>query len=296
MKIDRTNQKYHLRVLLSEVIGLLRVEIGHWYIDATAGGGGHTREILAAGGKVLGVDQDPDAIQQLEAEFSTQIEEKQLVLVKSNFANLSTIVKDKEIKMVKGVLLDLGTSTYQIKHSGRGFSFRTNEPLDMRMSATGMTAANIINSYSKEQLYDLIRKYGEEQAADRIAEAIVRIRALDQIRTTSQLATIIREAVKRQGKEIDPATKTFQALRIEVNQELNVLKQVMPQIVEMLEKNGRGIIISFHSLEDRVVKQFISSNEGVLKNLTKRPVRPTDEEIAINRAARSAKLRAFEKI
>lgn len=290
------DQTFHRSVLQNEAVEYLAVVVDKWYIDATSGGGGHTKEIILRGGNVISIDQDQDAIEYLQFKFESVIKTGRLIVIKTNFLQLERIKSQTGIKKIDGILFDLGMSTHQIKQSGRGFSFLRDETLDMRMSDTGMTASDIVNNYSQNELYEIFRKLGEEQLARKYSESIVRSRAIKPITTTFELIEAM--GLTGAGGRTHPATRVFQALRIKVNDELEILKQVLPKTQEVLDAGGRVVVIAFHSLEDRTVKTFIREQEhrGLVKNLTRRPIHPSDEEVAENRASRSAKLRAFEII
>lgn len=292
---------FHTPVLLKEVIEGLQVKEQFWYIDATAGGGGHTKEIIRLGGNVLALDQDEVAIAHLKELFKEEIKKNKLILVQDNFSNLVEITNKVQLKSIAGILFDLGMSTYQIKNSGRGFSFMKDEPLDMRMSqSTSVTAVDVINKYSESELSYVFTKFGEDVLGAQIAQAVVESRKEKKITTTGQLGTLISEVYKVAHKQerIHPATRAFQALRIEVNDELKVLKLVLPQAVDVLSTQGRLAVISFHSLEDRIVKNFLKEEEqkGKIAIVTKKPTTAADAEKYINPAARSAKLRLAEKL
>jgi len=283
---------FHQPVLLKEVLEYLDVQPGKKYVDATVGGGGHTAAILRRGGVVLGIDTDPEAVRfarkRLAAEFS---------IVRGNFKDIEKIAKENGFYPVAGVLYDLGLSSYQLEHSGRGFSFLKDEPLDMRADPDlGITAADLVNGLSRDELSRLFQKYGEEKYARRIADAVVRARRVAPFKTSKQLANLVQKVVRRRGR-IHPATKVFQALRIAVNDELENLKSSLPRAFGLLKQNGRLVVISFHSLEDRIVKNFMKEVErsGQGKILTKKPITPSKEELERNPRARSAKLRAIVK-
>lgn len=288
----------HRPVLLKEVLQIFNPKPNQNYIDCTIGEGGHSFAILEKikpNGKILGIDLNEKVIEKVRVE-SQKLKVKNIILVEDNFRNLKKIVKDFFPYKIHGILLDLGLSSFLLKESGRGFSFLKDEKLDMRYSLKqDLTAEKIVNSYSLEKLEKIFKEYGEEKKAKKIALEIVKERKKKKIETTKQLVEIIERIKKIRGK-IHPATKIFQALRIEVNQELENLEEALPQALEILEKGGKLIIISFHSLEDRIVKKFLKENKERLKILTKKPVRPSFEEIKINPSSRSAKLRAAEKI
>ncbi|AFV76164.1 16S rRNA (cytosine(1402)-N(4))-methyltransferase RsmH [Thermus oshimai] len=275
----------HIPVLYEEALDLLAVRPGGLYVDATLGGAGHTRGILERGGRVIGLDQDPEAIARAPKIPG-------LTVVESNFRHLKKVLQGLGVERVDGVLADLGVSSFHLEDPKRGFSYAKEGPLDMRMGGEGPTAKEVVNRLSLEELYRILREYGEEPRAYRIAQAIVEARAKAPIETTTELAEIVRKAVGfRQAGH--PARKTFQALRIYVNDELGALEDFLKQAAEVLAPGGRLVVISFHSLEDRVVKRFL--RESGLRVLTKKPITPKAEEVAQNPRARSAKLRAAEK-
>lgn len=282
---------YHTPALLKETIEGLKIHPGGKYIDTTLGGVGHTQEILRLGGIVLGIDQDIDAI-----ENAKQLNLKNLILVQGNFAHLKEIAQLNNFDQVDGILFDLGVSTHQLETENRGFSFNTSSPLDMRMDQNlAVTAKDLINGLNEGELADLIFKLGEERFAKRIAREIVSSRKTRPINTCNELAKIILKVRRRGGDRTHPATRTFQALRIAVNDELNSLKDALPQATELLKKGGRIAILSFHSLEDRIVKNYFRNNK-LLKIINDKPITPTKEEILINPRARSAKLRLAKKL
>lgn len=297
-------EKSHIPVLLKKVIEGLKIEKGKKYIDATVGQGGHTEEILRRGGQVLGIDYDPEAIGYTRRRWKVEsrrwkIDEINLVLVRGNFKDLKKIALSNNFNRVSGIIFDLGVSTEQLLTPERGFSFRFEAPLDMRMDPTlSVTAADLINGLNKGELYELFSRLGEEKRARAIARAVIFTRALKPITTTAQLVRVVEMVYGKKRGRIHPATKVFQALRIAVNDELNNLRVSLPQTVELLEKGGRSVVISFHSLEDRIVKQFFKSEseKGRLEILTKKPIRPTFEEIRANPRCRSAKARIAEKL
>ena len=290
---------FHRPVLLKEALAYLNVRRGKKYIDATVGGGGHTAAILREGGIVLGIDVDSQAVdfakERLAAEFS--IFNFQFSIVRGNFKNIEKIARENGFYPVAGILYDLGLSSYQLEQSGRGFSFQKDESLDMRADQSlSVTAADLVNGLSEKELVKLFEKYGEESRARAIAGAIIRSRWDEPVRTSRELADIVAQVVKK-DKRIHPATKVFQALRIAVNDELNNLKSSLPPAFGLLEPKGCLVVISFHSLEDRIVKHFFREIDGERgKILTKKPVTPTKEEIEKNPRSRSAKLRAVEKL
>lgn len=288
-----TNFK-HIPVLLTETIEGLQVKEGDSYIDATIGGGGHTKEIVEQGGKVLGIDQDEDALEHVRKDFDGK---ESVTLAQGNFRNIKQIAEENGFEKVDGILFDLGVSSYQLDEAGRGFSFRWSEPLDMRMAKdTGLTAYDIVNRWSEEQLKDIFEKYGEEEGAGKIAAQIVEARSEKKIETTEELVHIVKRARVYTG-EIHPATRVFMALRIVVNDELESIREGLDGAVELLRENGRLCVISFHSLEDRIIKREFQGFEGggLGRVITKRPITASEEELEKNRRARSAKLRIFEK-
>lgn len=291
---------FHTPVLGREVVKFLDIQKNHRYIDATIGGGGHSLEIIKKGGIVLGIDQDKEAIDYLIQSFSDQYKNK-LVLVKGNFNNIRKIARTCQFNQVSGILFDLGVSSYQLNNPNRGFSFKSGGPLDMRMdNSEKRTAFELINTGSEEILSEIFTKFGEEPLTKNIVREIMKIRKVDTIKTTTQLAGII-EGVYRQKKQkirIHPATKIFQAIRIWVNQELDNLRIGINEAVELLEPRGRLLIISYHSLEDRIVKlKMIELKEkGQVEIITKKPIYPGWQEIKLNHRARSAKLRIAQKL
>lgn len=290
---------FHTPVLLQEVIDFLKVTSGKKYIDATLGGGGHTRKILEEGGKVLGIDADSEAIKYVK----NQILDKNLILVKGNFRDLDKFAHSKNFDKISGIIFDLGVSSYQIDNPERGFSFLKDGPLDMRMDKeSSLTAEALVNLLEKGELYDLFNKLGQERRFRAVSDSIIRARRIKAIRTTQDLAKVVQDAYKIKG-DISDFTKNeinkriFQALRIAVNGELENIKEALPKALGLLGKGGRIVVISFHSLEDGIVKKafkdFELNNMG--KIITKKPVEVIDTEARINPRARSAKLRVFEK-
>lgn len=294
---------FHTPVLLKEIINGLNVQKNKKYIDATIGGGGHSFEILRLGGIVLGIDCDKDAIDFVRENWKLEskkygIPEKNLILVKGNFRDLDKIAHLNNFDKVSEIIFDLGVSSHQLEVSRRGFSFQKEGPLDMRMDQDlSLTAKDFIYALTKGELYELFTKLGEESHAREFSDLIVRTRGVKPIATTRDLAMIFEKIPSRRVWGINRATKIFQALRIAVNDELNAIREALPKAVGMLKDKGRILAISFHSLEDRIVKrafiEFEEKNMG--KIITKKPVTPTKEEIAINRRSRSAKLRIFER-
>lgn len=292
---------FHTPVLLNEAVDGLDIKPGGKYIDATIGGGGHAAEIIKRGGKVLGIDQDKDAIEHVQSNNKEQIEEGELKLVQGNFADIEKIARENEFLNADGILFDLGFSSYQMEQSGRGFSFLRDEPLDMRMSdETSLTASEIINEWSKEELYEIFGRFGEEENAAAISDAIVRTRRIKPIERSLELADVTLSVAKQShaGKKIHPATRVFQALRIVVNSEIDNLKKGLVGSFEILGVNGRLAVISFHSLEDRIVKLYFLKleREGKGKIITRKVITASYSEVRNNKRARSAKLRIFARL
>jgi len=308
---------FHIPVMQREVIESLHCRPGGIYVDGTVGGGGHASEILrltAPSGILIGIDVDDDALRASEERLKPFGDRK--ILVKGNFADINTILGNLHIKEVDGILLDLGVSTYQLKTADRGFSFSLDAALDMRMDQSrGPCAYDIINTFPEKELARIIREYGEEIMAERIVRMITAQRKVSPIKTTAELAGIILKALpaRSRSQKIHPATRTFQAIRIYVNNELLNLYDAINQGINALKISGRISIISFHSLEDRIVKtSFRSWEKGCicpsnfpvctchrkakLKVLTRRPLIPQSSEIHANPRARSAKLRTAERI
>jgi len=308
---------FHTPVLLKEVVDSLNVRPGRTYVDGTVGGGGHAFEILKEsdpGGMLIGIDVDSDAIRASRdrlKEFG-----KRAFLIQDNFSNLRSVLDDLHVERVDGILFDLGVSSHQLTSQSRGFSFSSTAPLDMRMNQSAERSAyDLVNDLSEQQLAKIIREYGEEVRARRVARAIVVRRKVTPIRTTSELAQLIADVTRHQARrgKIHPATKTFQALRIAVNDELTRLHDSINTGVDMLQSGGRFAIISFHSLEDRIVKNMFRTfekgcicprdfpvctcgQEKKVRVLTKKPITPKAGELAVNPRARSAKLRTAERI
>lgn len=299
----------HIPVLLSEVLDSLQLKPGMSVIDCTLGDAGHAEAILkqmSPKGKLLGIDADQEAVDRAHKFLSTF--KKQVTLIRDNFAHLQEIAQKNTFYPVDAILMDLGWSSPQFKERNRGFSFEGSEPLDMRYAGgedEGETAAEIVNNFKQKELENIFRQYGEEKLSKEIAEAIVRVRRSHTIQTTSELVEIILEVYRtklKSSKEvpwvggIHPATKVFQALRIAVNKELEVLKQVLSQATRLLAPGGRLAVITFHSLEDRIVKHFFQtlSAKG-FQIITKKPLSASEQELLLNPRARSAKLRVIEK-
>ena len=297
--------KFHEPVLLKEVIQYLRVKKEKKYLDATVGGGSHTEAILKFGGKVLAIDCDPEAIKAARHYLASACPPGKHCswrLARGNFKDIYSIAKKEGFLNAAGVLFDLGVSSYQLGKAERGFSFNLEGPLDMRMDPRlKVTAADLINGLNKGELDELFSKFGQEYYSRRFAEAICRARELKPIKTTGQLVEIIGRALppgKGKRSRLHPATRCFLALRIVVNDELSNLKTALFQARKLLESEGRLLVITFHSGEDRIVKQFFRHQEegGKLRIITKKPICPTAEETKRNPRSRSAKLRVAEKL
>lgn len=286
--------------MTAEVLQMLRPERGGLFVDCTVGLGGHARALLEAGAsRLIGLDRDLDALdlaRETLAPWSDRVE-----LVHADYRSLGEVLDRRQVRLVDGALADLGVSSLQFDAPGRGFSFQRDEPLDMRMDrSAGDTAADLVARASERELADAIFAYGEERFSRRIAHAIVEARGESPVATTERLAAIVRRAVPRRGfMRIDPATRTFQALRIWVNGELDGLDRFIVMAAERLSVAARLVIIAFHSLEDRIVKHTLRAFDrggAGIKVLTKKPLTPSEEEISRNPRARSAKLRAAERV
>ena len=302
---------YHRPVLESEVVALLAPKLDSLVVDGTCGGGGHTQALLRNGANVLALDRDPDAIQHVSEQLARF--GQRVTVVQANFRHADKVLDELRIGAIGGALLDLGVSSRQLENAERGFSLVRNGPLDMRMDpANPLTAATIVNDHSVEQLTQLFRELGEEPAARRIASAIVKLRKTTPFRETLPLAHTIEKVVGRHGRH-HPATQVFQALRMEVNDEIGALEQGLRVLTARLEPGARIAVIAFHSLEDRIVKNFFRDRsrewfdrpewpeprrnpECDLKLVTSKPVKPSDDEQRANPRSRSAKLRVAEKI
>jgi 16S rRNA (cytosine1402-N4)-methyltransferase len=290
----------HEPVLLNEAIDVLDPSRGGIFVDSTVGLGGHARAILEAGAtRLLGLDRDQSALD-IAAQKLTPWQDR-VELIHADYRELPTVLAARGIGGIDGVLADLGVSSMQFDAPGRGFSFRRDEPLDMRMDQTsGPTAAQLLGDVDESDLADVIYRYGEERFSRRIARRIVETRRTTPIATTTQLADIVRRALPRKGyQRIDPATRTFQALRIWVNRELDGLDLFLLAAARLLRRGARFAVITFHSLEDRVVKhtfRALTAGEEAVRLLTKKPLVPDDSELARNPRARSAKLRAIERL
>ena len=289
---------YHTPVLTGESIENLQVKAGGAYIDCTVGEGGHSWAILEAsspGGRLLGIDLDPQALEAAEERLLPYRDF--CVLVNDNFSNLRRIARDQGFYPVDGILVDLGLSSLQLEGEDRGFSFRTDGALDMRFDPRqGVTAWEVVNNYSREELTRIIATYGEEHRADRIAREVVESRSID---TALQLAKVVSRAVRRPWGRTHPATRVFQAIRMEVNRELENLALVLRQGISLLKGGGRLVIISYHSIEDRLVKNFFreeSREARSIRAVNKKVISPSREEVRTNRRSRSARMRVAERI
>jgi 16S rRNA (cytosine1402-N4)-methyltransferase len=302
---------YHRPVLQKEALELLKPKAGMLIMDATCGGGGHTEALLESGADVLALDQDPDAVQHVSERLAHL--GRRIIVRQANFRNADCVLDELGIRSINGALLDLGVSSRQLENAERGFSFMRNGPLDMRMDPrTSLTAATILNEYGEEELTRLFRELGEEPAARRIAVMIVKMRRTSPFRETLPLARTIEKLVGRHGRQ-HPATQVFQALRMEVNDELGALEQGLRVLTRRLERGGRIAVITFHSLEDRMVKNFFRDHSREWRDrpewpeprrnpdfdltlVTPKPLAPSEEEQRANPRSRSAKLRVTEKI
>ena len=301
----------HKTVLLEEAVEALRIKADGTYVDATFGRGGHSRAILArlgSAGRLIAIDRDPEALA-----FAKRIVDSRLTVFQAEFGRIGRVIADADVEEVDGVLLDLGVSSPQLDSAARGFSFRFDGPLDMRMDpGHGKSAAEWLAQASEQEIGEVIKRHGEERFAKQIARAIVAARSSGPVDRTRQLAQIVAKAVPAREPSQDPATRTFQALRIHVNQELEELEIALPQCLEMLNGGGRLVVISFHSLEDRIVKHYLrgQSQPDALPvrlpvraadlpkprmNLVGKPVFPSDDEVAANPRSRSAVMRVAEK-
>ena len=305
----------HKSVLLNETIDGLNIKPDGIYVDGTLGGAGHAYEVcrrLGEKGSIVGIDQDAAAIEAASARLK-DFEEK-VTIVRSNYCDMKSKLHELGIDKVDGIVLDLGVSSYQLDTAERGFSYREDAPLDMRMDTRQkMTARDIVNDYTEADLYRVIRDYGEDKFAKNIAKHIVQARAVKPVETTAELSEIIRASIpmKFQKKSGHPAKRTFQAIRIELNRELDVLRDSLDDMIDLLNPGGRLCIITFHSLEDRIVKSAFRKNENPCtcppdfpvcvcgkkskgSIITKKPILPSEEELEYNSRSKSAKLRIFE--
>ena len=306
----------HISVLLDETIDGLDIKPDGIYVDGTLGGGGHSYEILkrlSPKGSLIGIDQDGEALKAAGERLKEF--ENQITLVRSNYCEIDKVLKELNVEKVDGILLDIGVSSYQLDNLERGFSYKSDAPLDMRMDTRQeLTAADVVNTYSENELFKIIKDYGEDKFAKNIAKHIVLVRKEKPLETTKELSEVIKRAIpmKVQAKGGHPAKKTFQAIRIEVNQELTVLKESIDKMIDLLKPNGRICIITFHSLEDRIVKTKFRENENPCtcppnfpvcvcgkkskgKVITRKPIIPSEDEIEENKRAKSSKLRIFER-
>ena len=306
----------HISVLLDETIDGLDIKPDGIYVDGTLGGGGHSYEILkrlSPKGRLIGIDQDGEAVKAAGERLKEF--ENQITLVRSNYCEIDKVLKELNVEKVDGILLDIGVSSYQLDNLERGFSYKSDAPLDMRMDTRQeLTAADVVNTYSENELFKIIKDYGEDKFAKNIAKHIVLARKEKPLETTKELSEVIKRAIpmKVQAKGGHPAKKTFQAIRIEVNQELTVLKESIDKMIDLLKPNGRICIITFHSLEDRIVKTKFRENENPCtcppnfpvcvcgkkskgKVITRKPIIPSEDEIEENKRAKSSKLRIFER-
>ena len=303
----------HISVLLNEAVDGLAIHEDGIYVDGTAGGGGHSAEILSrlTTGTLYSIDQDPDAIATVSERFKGDSRSR---IIQGNFGDIASLLRQEGVEGVDGVLLDIGVSSHQLDDGSRGFSYHEDAPLDMRMSQSGETAADLVNTMSVGELSRILSLYGEEKYAFSIAKGIARYRETKPIATTFELAEIVKENVPQKvRRDGHPARKTFQAIRIAVNHELDVLESGLQGAFEMLHPGGRLCVITFHSLEDRIVKQFmrdkaqgctcpkdfpvcVCGKQPQVKIITRKPICPSDEELERNPRARSAKLRVCEKL
>lgn len=307
----------HISVLLDECLENLKIKPDGVYVDCTLGGAGHSLEIanrLSTQGQLIGFDQDELAIETAKKRLACM--KAKVVLIRDNFVNVKKALYYRGFEEIDGILFDLGFSSYQVDNEKRGFSYQTNAELDMRMDQRQkLTAKYIVNFWREEELRQLIRDYGEEKWASRIAQFIVKKRAYQSINTTEELVQVIKAAIPASARRAGPhpAKRTFQALRIAVNDELNILKSALKSAIDLLKPGGRICVISFHSLEDRIVKQFFKDSardcicpknlpvcvcnlKPILKVITKKPITPGESEIQVNPRARSALLRVAEKL
>jgi 16S rRNA (cytosine1402-N4)-methyltransferase len=294
-----TMNKYHNSVLLNEVIESLNIHKDGKYIDATLGGGGHSAEIIKNGGIVLAIDTDSESINYVKKNYNFgQDKDRRIIIAKDNFKNIKEIAGKYKFNKVNGIIFDLGVSSHQLDRAERGFSFRQEGPLDMRMNQElNVNAKDLVNGLSKSELIELFTKFGEEPFSRNIAANIIKSRKSKPINTTWDLKDIVYKSVSVQKQKLDSVTRIYQALRIVVNDELNNLRLGLTESFELLESSGRLAVISFHSLEDRIVKKIFtkwdSENRGAI--ITRKPIRPCIQEINTNNRSRSAKLRVFEK-
>lgn len=294
---------YHVPVMLSEVIDALKIKAGGKYIDATLGDGGHTIEILKLGGLVLGIDVNEGSLMRARSRVADVGLDKSFSYAKGNFKNIDEIAKANGFSSVDGILLDLGTSTSQMKDEKLGLGFESEYELDMRLDdSLSVKAFDLINGLYEDELTEIFREYGEERHAKAFAREIVKARELEKITTSKQLSQLAKKSFPGyENGRLHPATRIFQALRIAINDELENLKSALPRAGCLLLPGGRMTIISFHSLEDRIVKEFAQGtqpniNGFVVKEITTKPIQPSVDEVNRNQSSRSAKLRIFERI
>lgn len=306
----------HASVLLDETIRELKIKPDGIYVDGTLGGGGHAYHVLSRlsdKGRYIGIDQDEDAIMASTKRLAPF--QDKVTIVRDNYVNMPNILKDLGISRADGILLDLGVSSFQLDEKDRGFTYREDVPLDMRMDQRqAFSARDIVNGYSEQELFHIIRDYGEDKFAKNIAKHIAAEREKAPIETTGQLIEVIKHAIPMKVRAVGghPAKRTFQAIRIECNRELDVLKTSLDQMIELLNPGGRLCIITFHSLEDRIVKRAFRKNENPCtcppnfpictcgneskgRVITRKPILPTEEELTRNKRAKSSKLRVFER-
>lgn len=317
MAEKKTNVEFsHYSVLLSECMQGLNIKPDGTYVDGTAGGAGHSSEIAKRleAGRLIAIDQDETAVAVATERLNAL--NKNTTVVRNNFCNIADVCRELDIESIDGVLLDLGVSSYQLDTAERGFSYSADAPLDMRMdNRVSLSAYDVVNGYSEQSIKKILFDYGEERYAPQIAAAIVKRREKEPIRTTAELSDIIKSAMPSAAREggHHPAKRSFQAIRIEVNKELDVIEPAIRDAVSLLNKGGRMAIITFHSLEDRIVKQTFASlatgctcprdlpicicnNKPKVKILTKKPILPSKQELEENPRSRSAKLRVIEKL
>lgn len=287
----------HLPVLQEKAVEMLNIRQKGIYVDATIGLGGHAEAILkeiGSDGRLIGIDRDDEALRSAKKRLS----DSRLTLMRGNFSDMKNMLCADGITAVDGILFDLGVSSMQLRSPGRGFSFLSDTPLDMRMDRSQkLSARDIVKRYPENELERILREFGEERLARKIAKAITQWRERNPIETCAELSKIVEKVYGMRGR-IHPATRTFQALRISVNQELTQLTKGLHASLHLLKQSGRLCVISYHSLEDRIVKHFMADNakKGLLRIITKKPTTPASEELSMNPSSRSAKLRAAEKI
>lgn len=303
----------HIPVMLKEVITALNVESGKTYLDCTFGAGGYSSAILErADCKLYAIDRDPEV--KKYADILNEKYQDKFKLITGNFSDFKALLVKEGVEKIDGIVMDIGVSSMQIDQGERGFSFAKSGPLDMRMSQDGVSAADFVNNYSESEIANVIYNYGGERRSRRIASAIIRERSIEPITTTNKLADIVRSVVPKGKSKIDPATRTFQAIRIWVNDELEQLKKALKQAEEILNIGGRLVVVSFHSLEDVIVKQFLKEKSGknesvsrympmtesedniTFKLLKSKAIAPSEEEVSANIRSRSAKLRAAIRV